>query len=535
MVQGGLPTLGLSIEVNMARTQFVNKGTDSLAVATQESNQFALDTFTEPNGTGIGSRLTDSGHNWFQHPVLSPTAPGAIQSGEAYGGNTSSFWYLDAEPDSADYSVSVAWNNISSTSVPVGILARQSPTVDTGYFLQRNNSTISLQRRVNGTGTGIGTNVSRSLEDCVAELRVEGSSIEVFIIEDSNGEYITPSGGTSPVRQPCISAIDSNITAKGRPGIQLGNGGPTSRTRADDFTGTLVESQQITVNDGSKFPSTGDFTILVSSDTTYEIMLCTSRTGNVLTVERAKEGTASVAHPPGSIVTLTVTPENIDRFLREETLLWQTTKLAPFQLRDADGNKLTSTDFGWVNQSTSTVTDDGSGISLNVPNPGSSQNELRILTRTRDSASAAFDLIVGFNCQLHRFNPSSTYFGVGVRDNTSGEIWFIAETVKEDAPATAWADRLIVTEYSDENSFSQNFFTEFWWWTGREIKWHRLNYDGTTLKFYTSTGVFWQEIHSRDPATDSFDIDQLVFLGNAGDNATTQDEIAAHIFCWQES
>jgi hypothetical protein len=331
----------------MARTQFQNNGEDSLAVGTQATLQFALDTFTASNGTGIGSRSSDSGHSWFQHPTLSPSAPGAIQDNEAYGGSTNSYWYLDAEPPTADYSVKSHLNYITSTSVGVGVLARLDTSVSTGYFLQRTNTVIALRRLITGTSTVLGTDVTKSIQDCTIELIVEGSTIRCFVIEDASGLYVTPSGGESSKRQPCITATDTQITAAGRPGIQLGNGTATTRTRSDDFTCTRVQSEVLVVNDGTKFPAAGDYPVVVSSDDTYEIMKVTDRNTDDLIVERAQEGTTAQVHPPGSKVTQTLTGESLRRYVADEVeMVHDNIALGYYGLTDVSGRKLTETHVG---------------------------------------------------------------------------------------------------------------------------------------------------------------------------------------------
>jgi len=65
----------------------------------------------------------------------------------------------------------------------------------------------------------------------------------------------------------------------------------------DDTVGSL------TVVAGAVFPTTFPFPISIDD----EIMLCTNRVGNVLTVTRAQEGTAAAAHLTASTVALNIT------------------------------------------------------------------------------------------------------------------------------------------------------------------------------------------------------------------------------------
>ncbi len=72
--------------------------------------------------------------------------------------------------------------------------------------------------------------------------------------------------------------------------------------------------------EGSKFPSSGSFWVTIWDKTTYadpgddpnmEILLCTSRTGDDLTADRAEQGTSAVAHTGTPTVALLVTEQNI--------------------------------------------------------------------------------------------------------------------------------------------------------------------------------------------------------------------------------
>jgi hypothetical protein len=66
----------------------------------------------------------------------------------------------------------------------------------------------------------------------------------------------------------------------------------------DDSTTTIV------VDDGSRFPSIGNFRVLLGSDTlTGELVIATARSGNTLTVIRGQEGTTAQSWANGSPVT----------------------------------------------------------------------------------------------------------------------------------------------------------------------------------------------------------------------------------------
>lgn len=90
-----------------------------------------------------------------------------------------------------------------------------------------------------------------------------------------------------------------------------------SRLAASLTTGATVLS--VTAGDGAKFPSpgAGDWfpLTLVKADGTLEIMSCTSRTGDVMTVARAQEGTAALAFSSGDRAELRVTAAALNTVL----------------------------------------------------------------------------------------------------------------------------------------------------------------------------------------------------------------------------
>mgnify|MGYP000967487135 CR=1 FL=1 len=86
--------------------------------------------------------------------------------------------------------------------------------------------------------------------------------------------------------------------------------------------GLAAEGTTLTVLDGSVFPASGEFLVWVwdwaqypdpNTDPGGEIVLCTARTGNTMTVTRAQEGTSDVTHADGERVALHVTAEGLNR------------------------------------------------------------------------------------------------------------------------------------------------------------------------------------------------------------------------------
>lgn len=72
----------------------------------------------------------------------------------------------------------------------------------------------------------------------------------------------------------------------------------------------------VVVDDGSVFPSTGNFRIVIDS----EIMVCTSRSSNTLTVTRGQEGTTGASHVDDSVVKSPLTVESLHKLIEDNNL-----------------------------------------------------------------------------------------------------------------------------------------------------------------------------------------------------------------------
>jgi hypothetical protein len=71
-----------------------------------------------------------------------------------------------------------------------------------------------------------------------------------------------------------------------------------------------------TVANGTVFPSVGNFRVIIDS----EIMICTSRSGNTLTVTRGQEGTTAATHLNAAPVTHVLTAGGISQWVKENAL-----------------------------------------------------------------------------------------------------------------------------------------------------------------------------------------------------------------------
>ena len=87
---------------------------------------------------------------------------------------------------------------------------------------------------------------------------------------------------------------------------------------AKSTVATSLSSSSLTVqlNDGSSFPSPGTgeyfYMTLIHTDGTTEIVKCTARSGNSLTIVRAQDGTSAATFPTSSRAELRVTAAYIN-------------------------------------------------------------------------------------------------------------------------------------------------------------------------------------------------------------------------------
>jgi hypothetical protein len=90
----------------------------------------------------------------------------------------------------------------------------------------------------------------------------------------------------------------------------------------------------LVVNDGSVFPSTGNFRVLVDD----EIMHCTARSGTTLTVNRGVEGTTAASHTSGATITHLTTADAVLRMGQDNAALWGCSSRPTFGIYDPSGN-----------------------------------------------------------------------------------------------------------------------------------------------------------------------------------------------------
>jgi len=190
----------------------------------------------------------------------------------------------------------------------------------------------------------------------------------------------------------------------------------------------------ITVSDGSSFPSSGTYSIIIDS----EIMTVTARSGNTLTVTRNEFGGAA-SHTAGATVVCVLTARALRQFQQDMTLsgtLGSRPSAAyqgrlylpsdsPYIYRDngvswdayGPARKVTpivTSNFAWVNQGGATVTSNGDALTLVDPAVASDHHRLYV-----QSITGSFT--VTMLCAPYIF-ADNNQFGLVLYESGSGKL-----------------------------------------------------------------------------------------------------------------
>ena len=282
---------------------------------------------------------------------------------------------------------------------------------------------------------------------------------------------------------------------------QLENGSTTTLNGAINASVTSV-----TVTDGSLMSANGQFRVIVGS----EIMLVTSRSGNVLTVVRGVEDTTAASHSDTDTISQILTRDGVRRLIGDHTAGANNINKKFHQIVDGNGDALDSTDFTWVNQGSSTVTDNAGG-SIFLSAPTATGENVRLLKRS--APSTPYTLYASFSPNMND-TAGLPSCGIGFREDSSGELIGMA---------ISNSNELAVYKWNSPTSFNSNLKTrQFWtpanpWWLGIED-------DGTDLKFHVSTdgGINFHEFASEGRTVFmAGGPDEIMFFvnnGNIGEN-----------------
>lgn len=238
------------------------------------------------------------------------------------------------------------------------------------------------------------------------------------------------------------------------------------------------------VASATDFPSDGNFRILIGS----EIMKVEAVSSNTFTVVRGTEGTSAAAHSDGDTVTLIITAESLKRYIADY-VVYGNAEDPPVlnSLTDADGNTLTSADFDWENQGSSTVTDlDQGGILLTIP-IATSGPVLRGMSKA--IPTDPFTIIAGFQMENWGDEGGSGNFPF------SGLGFHAAANDRSLNLISSNHNIVNVARYLDHTTFTATDFSSFWA-LDMSQSWLRIQDDGSRSRFAVSVdGIDWQEVY----------------------------------------
>lgn len=247
-----------------------------------------------------------------------------------------------------------------------------------------------------------------------------------------------------------------------------------------------IDASQTTLDvvDGSVFPSSGNFRIIIST----EILLCTARSGNTLTVVRGVEGSTGASHSDASNVVHVLTAGGLTRWAQDNHSLWGYSSAPPVgKLVDTDGvTPLTASSFTWGNQGTATATDQNGTILLRAP--FASGENCRVLYRTAPSPPYVLTAAI----QPFAMRQGIPNIGIGFRKNSDTKMSVIAINADNDKQ---WG--ISVYNWNSPTSFSSNVLARTTLLFLGTYLWMRVEDDNTNLLFSVSSdGIEWVQIAS---------------------------------------
>ena len=256
----------------------------------------------------------------------------------------------------------------------------------------------------------------------------------------------------------------------------INNASTTLSSSATSSTTTL------SVTTGSVFPSTGNFRLVVDT----EIMLCTARSSNTLTVVRGYESTTGASHASGSTISCVLTVGSVQSYLTDAVHNYSlSSRPSVGRLLDSSGATLTSSSFTTTNTAGATITDQSGTLLFTLPAQSSGVD---LITLLRAAPSPTYSV----TCALQLVfatgqNNCSMYAGLALSD-TSGKlishgIYCPGSTSQTfEIGSTKWTSNILP---SADYTFHST-------WCNSPYVWLKLTDDGTNLSFFRShDGVNW--------------------------------------------
>lgn len=288
---------------------------------------------------------------------------------------------------------------------------------------------------------------------------------------------------------------------------------------SDQLSATIGSGDtSLSVTDASKFPTTGQFRILIDD----EFMLVTAVSGSTFTVTRGVEGSTAAGHVASAAVTQIVTVGSMQQYGRDNTPGFDGDR-PPYRLVDDTGAALTSADFSQINAASHvTFTDETDGSITMLTTPAASAYAI-CLAR---SIPATPQLIAALR-PIIQTGATAGFMQcfVGFRESATGKlvIW---------GPQNSNGSyHMLVRHYASPTSLSATPFDEGLLCWGQDAMWLKLDNDGSNLNFSIGDGSNWIVAYSE--AIASFFTtapDQFIF----GTNASGVLNIINRLVAWQE-
>jgi hypothetical protein len=253
----------------------------------------------------------------------------------------------------------------------------------------------------------------------------------------------------------------------------------------------LIADTTIEVVDGSRFPATGNFTVIIGDDSgNAELMLCTARTGNVLTVTRGVEDRDPASnHIAGRDVAAVLTVGTQEAWSRQNAPLWESDR-PPFGLYDASGNIVDSSYFTIINQNSSVITDHAGTLGIVKPvNAGNSQNCTWLL---EPAVSPPFTRVLAFQfCGGRTQTIEHSEFGLVIQESATGKAILFNKDYNAGTKLGAYRFTDAVTHSGANSIAAANF--DF-----PEIVWLKIEVTTTNvIYYYSSDGITWMLVASE--------------------------------------
>ena len=258
------------------------------------------------------------------------------------------------------------------------------------------------------------------------------------------------------------------------------------------------------VGDAARFPTSGDFHVLVGTET----MLVTAVSGTTFTVVRGVDGTGAATHSIGELVKGIVSKNQLETFFGEVGVRAQVegdpTDLRRFTVLDpATRLRARVSDFTWVNQGTATAQDIGSTI-LMTSDVGSAADNLQTLVIAAPSAPFNMRCAMTFHSVRGAAGISTAPYpqaGFHFRESSTGKIMGIRALPRTPTAGSEERWNVQVKKMTNATTFSASMVHTGWSYGDGPI-WFRIEDDNVDLIFYTGVnGTDWIEVFRETRTT----------------------------------